>query len=213
MELILHEKQTAPLNPFPVIIRQLRFMQEQTTAKDHKDPQYSTDVCKLSVMKSLNTESWKKEICANRNPLPLETVWKTKHNKPNHFFWFFFPQELLQFSPRFWFAFLFSFAFQKMKNFNVFIFFSIKDSWRSYKNKIVSPVLFWTFSYSHQWKEQESHMNSSPSQKPAKDFPLSLVLLPLPHSFCFPFNGCWLGVQRQHTWIAVPLWKHSLKWV
>lgn len=151
-----------------------------------------------------------KEICANRNPLPLETVWKPNQTT----FWvFFFPQELLQFSPWFWFVFLFSFAFQKMKDFNVFIFFSIKDSWRSYKNKIVSPVLFWTFSYSHQWKEQESHMNSPSSQKPAKGFPLSLALLPLPHHFCFPFNGCWLGVQRQHTWIVAPLWKHSLKGV
>lgn len=201
MELILHEKQTAPLNPFPVIIRQLRFRQEQTTAKDHKDPQCSTDVCKLSVMKSLNTESWKKEICANRNPLPLETVWKTNQT----FFWgfFFFPKNFYSFPHGFGLCF-FSFAFQKMKNFNVFIFFSIKDSWRSYKNKIVSPVLFWTFSYSHQWKEQESHMNSPSSQKPAKGFPL-------PHPFCFPFNGCWLGVQRQHTWIVAPLWKHSLK--
>lgn len=140
MELIQCEMQTAPLNPFLVLGRskpQWRITKILSPAQMYAAIRYEN-----------NAESWKKGLSAHKNPIPISYPWKVSGNK-NQFFWFFsFLSRTLLFLWGFGLCFFFLLNYRKWKTWIFSYSSSVRDPWRSCKNRVFSPVQFWTLFYS-----------------------------------------------------------------
>lgn len=91
------------------------------------------------------TLSSKKGTSAQKNP--LERAWKQKNSifMVPFFFFFFPPKELDFFSELLGCASFFLLNFRKWKTWVSSYSFSVRHSWRSWKNRIFSPVQLWVF--------------------------------------------------------------------
>lgn len=150
------------------------FRQEQTSVKDHQDPQPCTHVCSHQVWK-LHWKLKERNFCSEKSPV-LGKGLKTRTN----FYDFFPPPKKFTFSLRFWVLLFFCWI---SENEALSYFFSVRDSWRSWKNRIFSPVQLWRLSYSLVGRIRTPwglHIS-----KPRYDFSSPLSTTPLS-----PFSGC-----------------------